>query len=92
MRQLHFNATVSHKPDKKLVIANALLRNPIPHSQSDLEAEAEVKAYVDAVQTTWPVTNSRLNIIKQSAVHDPEMQQNEILDYVLNGWPRSQQL
>lgn len=85
MRHLRFNSKVTHKPGKQLVIADALSRSPVAHTMKEVERESEVQEYVDAVQACWPVSSTRLDVIRQAAVHDADIQQ--VMDYVLNGWP-----
>ena len=83
MRLLRFCPVVSHKPGKQLVIADALSRNPVATTESDLESK--VRQYVDSVVSQLPISTNRLSKIRQAVVYDNELA--EVLGFVTNGWP-----
>ncbi|KAL8586722.1 hypothetical protein ACOMHN_038708 [Nucella lapillus] len=87
IRLMRFNADVIHVPGKQIVIADALSRNPVPHAAEDEEKAETVTAYVNNVESCWPVTQQRMDRLRAATVHDPELQQ--VIEYVLNGWPRT---
>ena len=45
-----------------------------------------MSAYVDAVESSWPVSSTRLYVLRAATVHDAELQQ--VIHYICNGWPR----
>jgi hypothetical protein len=63
IRMMRFNADVVHVPGKQLVIADALSRSPLPHSEVDDADAEEVEAHVDLIQTTRPITDRRLQAL-----------------------------
>lgn len=67
------------------MIADALSRNPVPHASDDKDVLEAVAAFVDGVESHWPLTLQRLQLLHSATVHDPELQQ--VIEYVLNGWP-----
>ena len=87
MRLLRFNANVSHKPGRELVIADALSRNPVQHRLTEKEVlqEEEVERHVSTVQASWPVSDSRIEQIRQATIQDSVL--TEVINYVINGWP-----
>ena len=77
-----------HVPGKEIMkdmIADTLSRNPIPHTSNDKDILEAVAVFVDGMESHWPVTPQRLQILHSTAVHDPEMLQ--VIKYLLNGWP-----
>ncbi|KAK7088509.1 hypothetical protein V1264_022420 [Littorina saxatilis] len=87
IRMMRFNAAVVHIPGKEIIISDALSRSPIPHTADDEKDAEAVTAYVDAIESSWPVTENRLGKLRAATVHDPELQ--KVIGYVLKGWPYS---
>ena len=85
IRLLNFNIEIRHVPGKENIVADALSRSPVPHSDSERELCEEVTAYVDVVTSSWPVTSRRLQELRAATVHDADLQQ--VINYILNGWP-----
>ncbi|KAK7102680.1 hypothetical protein V1264_020867 [Littorina saxatilis] len=87
LRLMRFNAKVQHVPGKNLVIADALSRSPLTVTKEDKDLSEVVSAYVDFVEESWPIAESRLDVLRAATVHDAELQQ--VIQYVCNGWPQS---
>ena len=87
MRLMRFNADVRHVLGKSLVIADALSRSPLDHSPADKDIEETVSEYVDAVEASWPISSTCLDVLRAAIVHDAELQQ--VMNYVCNGWPNA---
>ena len=85
IRLMRFNMDVVHVPGKQIVIADALSRSPVPHTEDDEKKVEAVTAHANAVKSSVSVTPQRLEMFRAATVHDPELQQ--VLDYMLNGWP-----
>ena len=85
MRLLRFNPEVTHVPGKSLVIADALSRNPMPHTRKDEQCTEEVVEYVDAIQALWPVSTARLEDMRTATQQDELMV--KIQHYAFHGWP-----
>ena len=79
------NAEVKHVAGKHIVIADALFRCPLDHFPADKNIDEAVSAYVDAVETPWPISSTRLDILRAATVHDAELQQ--VIHYICNGRP-----
>ncbi len=86
IRMMRFNPTVQHVPGKDLVVADALSRKPIPLRSEDTELSEEVEAYVDAVTADWPVSQSKLDQIRESTARDDTLRL--VMKFVMEGWPR----
>ena len=64
MRLMKFSYRISHIPGKNLTIADALSRAPSPHvSTADYELKMEVDAYVNAIISSLPATDTKLEEI-----------------------------
>ena len=83
VRLMRFNAEVKHVPGKHIFIADALSRSPLDHSPSDKGIGEAVSAYTDAVEASWPISSTRLDVRRAATVHDAELQQ--VINYVCNG-------
>ncbi|KAK7109817.1 hypothetical protein V1264_013798 [Littorina saxatilis] len=98
MRLMRFSLTASYSPGKTLVVADALSRSPQSPVQEGREETSEdradvatllaedVEAHVDAVQSSWPVSDKRLDEIAALSQQDPVIK--AALHYTANGWPR----
>lgn len=64
MRMMKFNAKAEYVPGKDLVVADYLSRNPMATADIPDTVE-EVQMYVDSMESTWPVSNQRLDNSKQ---------------------------
>ena len=86
MRLQRFNPDVIHVPGKSLVIADALSRHPLPHTNSDEAATEDITEHVEAIQALWPVSASRLDVIKAATIADEELMQ--VHQFIKFGWPQ----
>ena len=72
MRLIKFSYQISHIPGKNLIIADALSRAPSPHvSTADYELKMEVDTYVNAIISSLPATDTKLEEIKFSQQNVP---------------------
>jgi hypothetical protein len=85
MRLMRFNAVAEHVPGKELVIADALSRNPLPHTGDDALAADEVDNFVENVHAVWPVSSDRLTKLRAETIEDRDLQL--ISEYIMHGWP-----
>lgn len=85
IRLMRFNMDVVHVPGKQIVIADALSRSPVPHTEDDEKKVEAVTAHAKAVKSSVSITPQKLELFRAATVHDPELQQ--VMDYMLNGWP-----
>jgi transposase InsO family protein len=85
MRMARFNAVVRHVPGKDLVIADCLSRSPLPYNPSDVEAAEEVDAHVDMLRASWPISDRRLQSLRQATDADADLQR--VIKYCEEGWP-----
>lgn len=84
MRLMRFNMKAIHVPGKSLVVADTLSRNPVTESEGS-DTEEDVQAYVEAVIQTRPVSEPKLNAIRESTSNDPIMR--KIMRFIKEGWP-----
>ena len=87
MRLMRFNTWVRHVPGKTLTIADALSRNPLPHTAEDEKRVEETEEYIANVAAGLPASVTQLEKIKQATSRDPLLQQ--IAKYMMDGWPES---
>ena len=91
MRLMKFSYRISHIPGKNLIIADALSRAPSLHvSTADYELKTEIDAYVNAIISSLPATDTKLEEIKSSQQNDPICKQ--LTRFCLNRWPSSSKL
>lgn len=84
MRLMKFNADAVHVPGKQLVVADTLSRNPLPDRDTS-DTEEKVKAYVQAVIESRPITGDRLDAIRSATGQDTDLQ--TVIRYTRAGWP-----
>ena len=88
MRLMKFSYRIS---GKNLIIADALSQAPSLHvSSADYELKTEVDAYVNAIISSLPATDTKLEEIKSSQQNDLICKQ--LTQFCLNGWPSSSKL
>lgn len=86
MRLMRFNVKAVHVPGKQLIIADTLSRNPLKVSDAS-ETDEDVKAYVRAVMATRPMSDDRLDKIREATLKDEDLQR--VINYIRHGWPDS---
>lgn len=84
MRLMKFNAEAVHVPGKQLVVADTLSRNPLQDICLS-DRDHDVKAYVQAVISTRPITADRLDATREATSQDADLQ--AVARYVNMGWP-----
>ena len=83
---MRFDFTISHVPGKELTIADALSHPPASSSSpADMELEQEATTYVNSVVENFPVTEQRLQEIRECQQADTTCQ--KIVEYCKSGWP-----
>ena len=91
LRMMRYDFTISHVPDKDLVIADALSTAPTTEaSESDRFFQKEADCFVNAVVESLPATETQLQRIRQHQEDDKACQQ--IVLYCQSGWPDKQHL
>ncbi|KAL7852791.1 hypothetical protein SRHO_G00185760 [Serrasalmus rhombeus] len=81
---MRFNVKAVHVPGKQLIIADTLSRNPLKVSEAP-DTEEDVKAYVQAVMATRPVSDSRLEKIRVATLQHEDLQR--VTHYIHHSWP-----
>ena len=86
MRLMRFSFTISHVPEKDLILPDTLSRAPIYRKVSCEEqaSAADVKAYVDFVLKNRPTTENRLQEIREKLQQDEVCRQ--IMSHCENAW------
>ena len=85
LRLMRFNVTAEFAPGKTIVVADALSRNPINMDHST--SESDVIEYVHGVRMYRPISDRKLEEIRQAVMEDNELQ--SVAEYTLSGWPRN---
>ena len=73
MRLMKFNVEAVHVPGKQLIVADTLSRNPLREC-GESDTEHKVKAYVQGVISTRPITADRLDNIREATSQDVTLQ------------------
>ena len=83
---MKYQYSISHVPDKSLVIADALSHAPSSQTTlDDTEFHTEVDAYVNAVMKTLPAIDNMLDKIRDERSRDRRYVQ--LAKYCQDGWP-----
>ena len=75
MRMLWYHFTIFHVPGKNLIMADTLSRAPEPGEPDQECPESEMEAYVDAMFTSIPATERRMEEIRQHQEEEPIIRQ-----------------
>ncbi|GFR76283.1 Pol polyprotein [Elysia marginata] len=81
MRLMRFRVTATYVPEKNMVVADTLSRCPRKLLEEDDELQQNVKAFVEA----WPVSDKKLEQIKQLTQEDVAL--STALSYTRDGCP-----
>ena len=83
IRFMRYNPRAMYVPGQQLVVADTLSRTPQPEEPYDLEQE--ISAHVAAVERAWPISNQKLDRIRETTADDDELQ--TVMKYTVGGWP-----
>lgn len=87
LRMMHYNPTAEYVPGKELVIVDTLSRHPqAAETQEVAELASEIQGYEEAIQSAWPISPTKLDLIKQQTLLDVELQM--VQHYMRTGWPK----
>lgn len=87
LRMMRYNPTAVYVPGKELVIADTLSRHPqaaVTHEIAELLEEIE--AHEHETQTMWPISPTKLDLVKQTTLQDTTLRM--VQNFVLTGWPK----
>ncbi|XP_061926289.1 uncharacterized protein K02A2.6-like [Entelurus aequoreus] len=92
LRLLRYDYDIVHVPGKNLITADTLSRAPLQDKMSpgDLELEREVQVFVNAVVSSLPATDTRLEEIKRAQQADETCK--TVSHYCLTEWPEKHTL
>ena len=88
LRLLEYNITVQYTPGKQMYIADTLSRSYLekePPSSVEREIAEDTVISINTIITDAPVSNSRIEKIRQECARDEEMQL--LREYLHNGFP-----
>ena len=87
MRLMRIRVTATYVPGKKMVVADTLSRCPrkLLEVEEDDELQQNVKAFVEETVSAWPVSDKKLEQIKQLTQEDVALP--TALSYTRDGWP-----
>lgn len=87
MRMMRYNPVAVYVPGKELIVADALSRSPQPVITAEVsELIEEVEAYEEAVSSAWPISPTRLDIVRAETKKDADME--KVRHYIRAGWPK----
>lgn len=87
LRMMRFNPVIKYVPGKTQLISDALSRKPLPLcNDEDLKLSEMMEEHVDAIQASWPASESRKCEISQESENDEVLK--KVHEYVLDGWPK----
>lgn len=90
MRLMRYDYRILYTPGDKLVVADALSRNPLNDKPVSDELSSETEAYVKLIVKTLPVKNQFLQKIISEQSADSVCQ--ILKEYTLSGWPEKAKL
>ena len=71
MRLMRLNPECVYVPDKQMTVADALSRKPLGDTTEDNSLEEDIKLHVDNVMSNQPMTDTRLQQIRDHMREDP---------------------
>ena len=92
MRLMKYNAQAEFAPGKTLQVADTLSRQPLEETESESinsEDIHEVYLQEEVVRTSWPVSDDKLEDIRQETEIDPKLR--DAIKLTLQGWPKLRQ-
>jgi hypothetical protein len=88
-RLMRFNAKAEYTPGKFMYVADTLSRSPLQNDTVPDDMEDEVATYVCHVRASWPVTDAKLNMIREETQKDVNLKY--AMEYTIDGWPTYKQ-
>ena len=74
LRMMRYNPKAEFVPGKQLVIADTLSRHPQPELTQDFaELTSDLEAYGEDFREAWPISPSKLDMVKQQTLQDDEL-------------------
>ena len=87
MRLMRYCPIAEFAPGKTLLIADTLSRAPVQNStEKDQQYVEEILTQEEAVEKSWPVSDEKLNKIRQISSEDSII--SEAVGYTVSGWPK----
>ena len=87
MRLMRFNPECVYVPGKQMTVADALSRKPLGDTEHN-SLEEDIKLHVDSVISNQPMTDTRLQQIRDHTREDPVLR--AAIVYTVSGWPKHQ--
>nr|KAG5701917.1 hypothetical protein BaRGS_014982 [Batillaria attramentaria] len=84
MRLMRFSVRATYTPGKNMHVADTLSRCPLEAGGDD-NVDEEVTAYVNCVRSSWPVTDAKLDKIREETQKDINLK--TAMEYTAGGWP-----
>ena len=78
-----YDLIIAFRPGKEIPVADALSRLNLP--EEDKKMEKEVESYIHSVMSLLPISNARLERLKQETKSDPQLA--ELAQAIQKGWP-----
>ncbi|XP_041374692.1 uncharacterized protein K02A2.6-like [Gigantopelta aegis] len=88
IRMMKFTPVAEHMPGKSLVVADTLSRFPVGKPESS-ELENEITSHIDSFEVNLPVSDVKLERIREATKEDPEM--HLLTSCIIDGWPSHSQ-
>lgn len=82
---MRFNVKAVHAPGKQLIVADTLSRNPLT-DETMSDTEEDVKAFVECVVTSRPISARRLEDIREATRNDADLQM--VISLIRTDWPK----
>ena len=91
MRLMRYCPIAEFAPGKTLLIADTLSRAPVQNStEKDQQYVEEILTQEEAVEKSWPVSDEKLNKIRQISSEDSII--SEAMGYTVSGWPKYEKM
>ncbi|XP_060774394.1 uncharacterized protein K02A2.6-like [Neoarius graeffei] len=87
VRMMRYNPVAVYVPGKEIIVADVLSRHPQPVLTADVcELIQEVEAYEEAVSNAWPISPTKMDIVRAETGKDVDME--KVRHYIRAGWPK----
>ena len=85
MRLMRYKPHAVYQPGKTMVTPDTLSRSPLPSKDDTSVLQEDVSHYVAMVRSAWPVSDTKLNDIREQSQKDINIYY--AMEYTLHGWP-----
>ena len=83
LRLQRYDLNIAYKPGKDMHLADTLSRAALPHTDTDVEEEEEVRIHVNMLRQNLTISDKKRQEIREATEKEMQLLKNTILE----GWP-----